>query len=143
MSRLPSSVICRHALFLLALLLLSSCASTSTTTREEDGTNTSFSFHGSGAEKDIAQARQLRVDGQYAEAATVLLGVYKSPNNESKFREEALLELSQVEAYLLNPSRDYDKALGYLEQLLEEFPDTEYRDEAEEQIKHINELKSH
>jgi len=143
MSRLPISMIFRTTLILLAALLLTSCASTSTTTREEDGTNTSFSFHGSGAEKDIAQARQLRVDGQYAEAASLLLGVYKSPANESKFREEALLELSQVESYLLNPSRDYDKALGYLEQLLEEFPETEYRDEAEDQIKHLKELQAH
>jgi len=142
MVRLSNTAFVRCLMIILATLFLTSCASTSSTTREEDGTNTSFSFHGSGAEADIAKARQLRVDGQYNEAATLLLSVYKSPANESQFREEALFEVSQVHSYLLNSAKDYDKALGYLEQLLDEFPETEFRDEAEEQIKHIKALQS-
>ncbi len=132
----------RTAVLFLAALLLTSCASTMSQQADEEGSSTSFELHGSKAEAQISQARQLRVDGKYDEAADLLLGVYRSPSTESKYREEALLELSNVHSYLLNPDRDYDVALGYLETLLEEFPETELRKEAEQQIEHVNELKA-
>ena len=135
----PATVLA--AALALTALLLGACATTTSHTRDEESASTSFELHGSEAEAQITKARQLRVDGNFDEAAKLLQGVYRSPGNESKYREEALLELSHVHSYLLNPNRDYDQALRYLETLLAEFPETGFRKEAEKQIEHVSELK--
>lgn len=65
-----------------------------------------------------------------------------SAENDAKpeYKERALLRLGGAHSDLLNPKKDYQKALKYLEELISTYPKSELRKDAEERIEVIKKL---
>jgi tetratricopeptide (TPR) repeat protein len=85
----------------------------------------------------IDRARQYVIEGRFDEAVAVLTRVYENQKADAKYRAQALFELGQTHSHLLNPRRDEDKALLYFEKLVEEYPESELRTEAEKKIERM------
>ncbi|MFH1845388.1 MAG: tetratricopeptide repeat protein [bacterium] len=128
-------------LLLLCLPCLISCAGSARRTADEDSRDTSFSLYSSQPEAELDKGLFQKREGNYQAAAELFLAVYKDRSADSEYRERALYELAQVHSHLLNPTKDYDQALSYLEKLITEFPDSEYRADAEEKIEHIKSVR--
>jgi tetratricopeptide (TPR) repeat protein len=94
-----------------------------------------------GAESQLRHGALLSSEGKFEEAARAYLRVYENPSHEAKHREEALLRLGGIYSNVLNTGKDYDKALHYLQKLLDEFPESRLREEAEEKIETIREMR--
>ncbi len=130
------------ALLAVILLALPACVGRVNRSVDEDRRGVSARFFDSREEAQIDKARALRLEGEYNEAIDTLLAVYRNRAFESKYRAEALLELSHVHSHLMNPEKDYDAALRHLNTLITEFPESSLRAEAEEKTEHIKKLQA-
>jgi hypothetical protein len=120
-----------------ALAWLGCAASTKTTTSDFDpqgNPGSSYSVQSTLVSKDRSQldrARQLARDGDYDGAIQILIGLASKHDMDSKLRQDVLLTLGEMHGSTFNPAPDYDKGTAALQQLLSEFPQTEYRERAE------------
>jgi hypothetical protein len=120
-----------------ALACFGCAASTKTTTSDFDpqgNPGTSYSVQSTLVSKDRAQldhARELARGGDYGGAIQILGGLASKHDMDSKLRQDVLLTLGEMHGSTFNPAPDYDKGTAALQQLLSEFPKTEYRERAE------------
>jgi tetratricopeptide (TPR) repeat protein len=108
----------------------------------EHGIESSVTLHGSEEEAWLDRGRQMRAETAFDEAADLFRQVYELPSADQEHRAAALLELGLVHSDLLNPKKDHELALEYLRKLVDTYPDSEYREEAEQKIADIQELKT-
>jgi hypothetical protein len=120
-----------------ALAWFGCAASTKTTTSDFDpqgSPGSSYSVQSTLVSKDRAQldhARELARGGDYGGAFQILNGLANKHDMDSKLRQDVLLTLGEMHGSALNPAPDYDKGTAVLQQLLSEYPKTEYRERAE------------
>lgn len=130
-------------LIFLASVSLIGCAGSSRTqtTETDDGTSisTGFSLHGSQDAALIDRGKQAVRNGDYLGAAEAFRAVAESGTASSQLRAEALLRLGQVHADPMNPGKDPEKAVSVFQRLVEEFPDSELRNEAEQRLARLRE----
>ncbi len=124
------------AVLLAGLVLTCSCSlgrrtATQGATSEGYSSSASVSFHTEEDEAALEHGKQAAVDGKYEEAVTVLTRLYNNRSARAEFRASALLQLGSVFTNVLNPRRDEERAYDYFRKLVEEFPDSEHRAEAE------------
>ena len=63
--------------------------------------------------------------------------LYRDTAGKDEHRAAALMGLSDIAANLLNPNRDYARALVWAETLVAEFPDSELNDEARDRVEEL------
>ena len=125
----------RGALGLLVLpVLLGACVGRTThtqvTTDEESSYGSSISVHGSSAKAMLERGKQHVLEGRFTSAIASFRQAATDPDAESAIRAEALFELGEAHANLLNPARDAAKAAESFRKLIEEYPDSEFAEEA-------------
>ena len=128
-----------HRLALFALLpLLVSCvgrtSSVETETTEGSTSSRSITLHGDSAEALVDQGKQHVLEGNYADPEAAFQAAYAKTGADPDHRAEALFELGEVYSNVLNPRRDHQKSLSYFAKLVEEFPESEFRERAEEYL---------
>ena len=134
---------------LIAVLPVLSCTRRHMTTEDSsrigpngfpiEGTHGSLKF--GDEEVTLEYAASLMRRAEYAKAAEAYLSVYRSSSAKAEYREQALLGLGIVYADLLNPDRDYARALQYLETLSAEFPESPLRERAEQKARDVRKLQ--
>ncbi len=137
-------------IFLVIPLLAASCSSGRVTTSERvaDGsdptysTSTSYSLHGDKDEARLERAALASTSGDYQQAIAEYMKVYRHTSVKPESMEKALFGLGSAWSNLLNPRRDFQKALQYLEELVKRFPESDLRPRAEEKIVSIRGIVS-
>lgn len=86
------------------------------------GTDVSLSSPG---ESDLARAEALAREQDFAGATRILERLCQ--HGDRAVREEALYELGQLQGHLLNPDKDYTKAIATLNVLLADYPQSRFR----------------
>lgn len=125
---------------LLVAFVFSSCTGRTLRRETDEGTSMETTLVTSPHEAKLERGRQAAREGDFDLATEYFLTVYREAGVESKHREGALLQLAVVYSDLLNPKKDYGKALEYLEELLSTYPKSEYRKEAEERAEGLKTL---
>lgn len=126
---------------ILLSLILTSCARYKTHQypgAEEKEYHVAF-YSGSG-EDQLKYAKQFLGEGDFETAIELFLKIYENTKIDSKIRQEALLNLGNIYSNVLYTGKDYEKALYYLESLLNEFPETEFRASAIESIDYVKKM---
>lgn len=129
---------------IIPLLIIASCARYKTHQYPEaNEKDFHVDFYSKSGDDQLKYAKQFAGEGDYETAIDLFLRIYENTKLESAAREEALLNLGNIYASVLYTGKDYEKALYYLEKLLKEFPETQFRSGAVESIKNIKELIQH
>jgi len=120
-----------------ALLLGTACAARVEQRVEGDSASServtqSTSFSLNKDEALLEQGRQAVAAGEYARAESAFDTVYRNPGAKAEKRAQALFLRGSVQANVLNPKRDTAAALVSYEKLIAEFPQSEWRDDAEQ-----------
>jgi outer membrane protein assembly factor BamD (BamD/ComL family) len=136
--------IARQALVLIsvAAAIVSGCAGRTTEKSGPDQYSRSTSVTTDRNQALLEQGRQARADGRWGEAFEDFRGVAENTDAKPEYRQQALYELGLAYSDLLNPSKDFDQAIGSLTRLVSEYPDSPLRGKAEDQIARIRELQS-
>lgn len=87
-------------------------------------------FYSRSGEDQLDYAKQFLGEGNYEQAGELFLKIYDDWGLKPGVREEALLNLGRLYSNILNPNRNYQKTILYLEMLLKEFPDGSLRSDA-------------
>jgi outer membrane protein assembly factor BamD (BamD/ComL family) len=90
----------------------------------------------------LEQGRQARADGRWGEALDHFREVSENDGAKAEQRQQAFYELGLAYSDLLNPSKDFDQAIGSLTRLVSEYPDSPLRRKAEDQIARIRKLQN-
>lgn len=125
------------------LWLVSGCAlgRTSTTERETalgQSQSTSFGVHGSSVDAALARGRQAVMDGRFEEATATFSEVVETTSASDEQRAEALFELGRVHTSVLNPKRDMDSARVCYQRVIDEYPDSKLRPDAEKNLQRLS-----
>jgi outer membrane protein assembly factor BamD (BamD/ComL family) len=91
-------------------------------------------------EAELERGRQAAAAGDFDLAIEHYLDVYRDGDAKPEHKERALLRLGGAHSDLLNPKKNYEKALQYLEELVSAYPKSELRKDAEERIEVIKKL---
>jgi outer membrane protein assembly factor BamD (BamD/ComL family) len=91
-------------------------------------------------EAKLERGRQAAAKGDFDLAIQHYLAVYRDGDAKPEYKERALLRLGGAHSDLLNPKKDYQKALKYLEDLVSTYPTSKLRKDAEERIEVIKKL---
>ena len=134
---------------LLAIILLIGCTlkriSTKTTFSKDDfypesrKWKTEVTIHKSKDEARFETGKQYVKEGLYEKAVQTFLLVYQDQSANKTYREQALLELGKIYSDILNPQKDYEKALVYFEKLISEFPESNLLEEAQKKRENVRE----
>jgi hypothetical protein len=127
---------------LIALPLLAGCGKktvverTSTTeitrdAEEESSVGTSVSFTDDTPEERMRAAGRAETAGDFKTAIGIYGDLYENEANSPEIREKALYRQALAYADAMNTRRDFTKATERLTLLLEEFQETEHREDAE------------
>ncbi len=100
-------------------------------------------FYSKSGKDQLKYAKQFLGEGDYKTASNLFHKIYENTEVEAPIRQEALMNLGNIYSNVLYAGKDYEKALFYMEKLLAEFPDTKFRQAAEEGIENIKEIKIH
>ncbi len=111
-----------------------------TSTRSSSGA--SVSLHRDPAEAALERGRQAVMESRFKDAEEAFRGVYETSGDKPEARAQALYELGELSLNLLNPARDRDRALGYFRTLVQKFPESSKREDAEAQIKALEAVGS-
>jgi tetratricopeptide (TPR) repeat protein len=125
---------------LVALTLVSCGGRTVTKETPEGGYSVTRTMSLDSARGLIDTGRQARMEGRYAEATEAFRAVYDDRSLAADLRAEALFELGQVHADLLNPQRDYPEAIAHFETLLRDFPDSKSAERASKRLEEVRKL---
>lgn len=129
---------------LILLLVIASCTRYKTHQYPEaNEKDYHVDFYSKSAQDQLKYAKQFAGEGDYETAIDLFLQIYENAKFDSTIRQEALLNLGNIYANVLYTGKDYEKALFYLEKLLKEFPETQFRSVTKESIKNIKELIQH
>ncbi|MBD3337020.1 MAG: tetratricopeptide repeat protein [Candidatus Eisenbacteria bacterium] len=142
--RSPLIVVSRlaAAACLLALVVhCNACTGRTLTDRDDESLSASVTLHTSPSAATLSKARGARTDGRYEEATRLLESVYLDTHADTAYRAQALFDLGQVHAELLNPHKDYSTAIAYFEELIREYPDSDLRHKARNRIEAVQELQ--
>lgn len=88
-------------------------------------------------ESQIRYAKHMTRKRKFDKAIETYLKLYESKNTESKYREESLYNLGLLFSNILYPERDDKKSRYYFEKLLDEFPETKFKDVVEEKLEYL------
>lgn len=133
----------------LALLVLvtasSGCASSTQRTVEGDrpedrSTTTEVKWHANAEEVRLAAGREAASRGEFARALTEFRTVYRNLFAEPDQRAQALYQTALVQSNALYRRHDTQQAVETLQKLLDEFPQSEWRDDAEQLLFSLGEL---
>jgi outer membrane protein assembly factor BamD (BamD/ComL family) len=136
----------RHALALLVLAAVTAgCATGSQQTTEGDRpedreTTTTVQLHTNDAEIRLTAGRDAASRGDYSRALSEFRTVYRNQFAKPEQRAQALYQIALVQSNALYLQRDNQAAVATLRKLLDEFPDSEWRDEAEQMLFSLGEL---
>jgi outer membrane protein assembly factor BamD (BamD/ComL family) len=124
---------------ILAALLLAGCAPRVQQTVAGDDSSTervsqktTFSLDKDDALLD--KGREAAASGDFATAESAYDELYRSTSAKAEKRAQALFLRGSVQSNLLNPDRDPDAALASYQAVVDEFPTSEWRDDAEHAI---------
>ena len=142
----------RTSCLLLALLLLASIPGCGTRPRVErtmgedpiEGGETysqSVSFEADDAEAALRDAAALVRQREFGPAIIIHQRLYRDQAQPESIRARALLRWAEAEGHLLNPDRNVDAAIARVELMLEEFPDSELRFEAEDTLERLGSFR--
>ena len=123
-------------------LLLLSCSSSNVRndyqTRKESDANyeikRGLTLSPGNDDEKLEHAKYLMVKKNYKSAEKELEEVHADTTIARKYREEALFQLGELNANFLNPHKDNEKALQYYRKLLTEFPETKFKENAQNKI---------
>lgn len=93
---------------------------------------TEYTFSAKGWEGRLKKAHFALQNSQFEKAAFEFEDVYKQAG-EAKYKEEALYYLGVTHSAMTNPGKDFKKAIFYYDLLIQNFPQSSYRQKAEEQ----------
>ncbi len=122
-----------------ALLAIAGCSlgrvtSSERTTPESSTSSVSMSLHKDEHEAALGRGKEAALAGRFDEAAGIFERVAADRSAKSELREQALLQLGSVFTNVLNPTRDEKRARGYYQALLDDFPESKLRTEAQQRI---------
>ena len=136
-------------IIILAMIWLASCAGYKThkypgTINDENQREVTIrdhvDFYSKSGEDQLRYAKQFSGEGDYQTAIELFLNIYQNEMHDPIIRQKALINLGNIYSNVLYSGKDYEKALFYWETLLKEFPETEFRSEAEDSIENIKRL---
>jgi hypothetical protein len=123
------------------LLSCSHTASKATNTDEfdqwgnrEQSISAETRFLGRDGEAALEQAKAQLANGKYRAGIGDLERLVADRTIDPEIREDAMLSVGEAQGSWLNPFKDYQKGINWLEQLLVEYPDTKSRERAEAMI---------
>jgi len=87
------------------------------------------------AETELEAARALEREGKYSEAILALERLDADASLSNDVRQDVLLQLGEIHGAALNPFKDYERGLFYLRELVDRYPATKYREQAEERMR--------
>jgi hypothetical protein len=129
------------ALLVLAVILASSCVGRVAQQVDDHGeypsTSLSMSLHGSKDAALIERGRQYVMESKFDAAVEAFMEVYQNKQAEPEHRAEALFQLGGVYANILYPKRDEKTARTYYEELIADFPESDFRSNAEEALRRM------
>jgi outer membrane protein assembly factor BamD (BamD/ComL family) len=131
---------------LLACLAMAACGSTLGVSQsyEDDMGEESYSTQAelmSNDERALAEAKTAVRDQEYTRATWELERLSDDLSVDREIREEALYLLAEVQSTLLNPDRDYKKAIATYERFLQEYPQSDLAFRAEQSIARLQALE--
>lgn len=85
-------------------------------------------------EAALEQAKAQLANGKYRAGIGALESLVADRTIDPEIREDAMLSVGEAQGSWLNPFKDYQKGINWLEQLLVEYPDTKSRERAEAMI---------
>jgi hypothetical protein len=91
-------------------------------------------------ESDLAKAEGLVREQKFDDAQRIFEDLVERAHGD--VREEALYELGDLQGHLLNPNKDYQRAIVTLNRLLAEYPGTKYRLQAEQAIERFESFQT-
>jgi hypothetical protein len=107
---------------------------------EDRETTTTVRLHTSDADVRLAAGRDAASHGDFALALSEFRAVYRNQFATREQRAQALYQIALVQTNALYLKRDDQAAVATLRKLLDEFPDSEWRDEAEQMLFSLGEL---
>ena len=124
---------------LAALGLLAGCATQSEQTRRatdqnDPGSSVSVTFV-SQDKAALDRGSQAILQGDYDGAAKTFESVYRNPSAKPDYRAHALYLLGTVQANALNPKRDPATALITFQKVVDEYPKSTWRRDAEDAMR--------
>lgn len=126
------------------LFLITSCAGYKTHQYPEANEKEyHVDFYSRSSEDQLEYAKQFAGEGDYKTAISLYLDIYENNEIDSTIRQEALWNLGNAYSNVLYPGKDYQKALYFLEKLLNEFPETPFWPNVAESIANIKNLMLH
>jgi hypothetical protein len=122
-----------------ALLTAAGCSGEVRTTSQGDDlssqrTTTSATLHTSKDDVLLEEGRKAAAIGAYTTAADRFTTVYQHLDAGAERRADALYHLGLVQSNLLNTKRDTQQAVATFRKLLDEFPKSKWRDDAEQAL---------
>ena len=97
-------------------------------------------FYSKSPKGQLRYAKHAASEGDYDLAISVYTRLYKDKSIGAAIRAEALFRLGKIYSSILYTNRDFDKAVYLFEKLISEFPNSEFRLDAEQSIKNIHKL---
>lgn len=132
---------------LVALLVAAGCSigrttRTETTTEGGFSTGASLSLHDDPAEAALERARDLARNGRYEEAAESFRRLYEDRDAKEEHRAAALFGLGETYSNVLNPDRDPARAREAFRRVVDEFPESDRKREAETRLQRLGDEDS-
>ena len=88
-------------------------------------------------ESQIKYAKHMTRKRKFDKAIETYLKLYEDKNIKSEYREESLYNLGLLFSNMLYPQRDDKKSRYYFEKLLDEFPQSKFKDMAKEKLEYL------
>ena len=115
----------------------STTQTTMTPEGERDSQGVSVSLASSPHEVALTRARQAARDGKWDDAAQQFRRLADTVEAGPEMRTAALMDLGSLHRNVLNPTRDPELAAQSYERLIEEFPDSPLRADAEAELERL------
>lgn len=107
---------------------------------EKDLSGEDIEIYSKSPKDQLRYAKHAASEGDYKTAIKTYLKLYQIETIDSEIGQQALLNLGYNYGNILNPYKNYERAIYFLEKLLSEFPQTKFRSNPEQSIRNIHKL---